>query len=124
MGITNSQGSASLKSVQSCQYFILGIHNMCGSRKIFQRGSKFDYVFFLVDEGRDDPKTTINGPSCWLGSFVVLQGIQASIARKSYIFVIFQGEGPDLLFPISGSVHVQTIEVDEGPDSTSKDTTQ
>ena len=28
---------------------------------------------------------------CWLGSFAVLQGIRASIAKKPYIFVIFQG---------------------------------
>ena len=27
---------------------------------------------------------------CWLGSFVIFQGILASIARTSYIFVIFQ----------------------------------
>ena len=30
---------------------------------------------------------------CWLGSFVVLQGIRTSIAKKPYIFVIFQGGG-------------------------------
>ena len=28
---------------------------------------------------------------CWLGSFVIFQGIQTSIAKKPYIFVIFQG---------------------------------
>ena len=28
---------------------------------------------------------------CWLGSFVILQGIQTSITRKPYKFVIFQG---------------------------------
>ena len=33
-----------------------------GSRKFSQRGSKFDN-FFLVDEGLEDPKTSINGPS-------------------------------------------------------------
>ena len=27
---------------------------------------------------------------CWLGSFIVFQGIRTSIAKKSYIFVIFQ----------------------------------
>ena len=27
-----------------------------------QRGSNFD-IFFLVDEGREDPNTTISGPS-------------------------------------------------------------
>ena len=94
---------------------------MRGSRKFFQRGSNFDYVFdvvFLVDEGREDPNTTKSGPSlarqrnaislagqswpnieCWLGSFVVLQEIRASIAKKNYIFVIFQGGGPDPLPP-------------------------
>ena len=30
---------------------------------------------------------------CWLGSFVVFQGIRTSIAKKPYIFVIFQGAG-------------------------------
>ena len=38
------------------------------SRKFCQRGSTFDNVFFmgfffLVDEGIEDPITTINGPS-------------------------------------------------------------
>ena len=32
------------------------------SRKFNQRGSNFD-VFFLFDEGRKDPNTTISGPS-------------------------------------------------------------
>ena len=83
------------------------------SRKIFQRGFNFDYDLkkkILVDEGREDPNTTISGPSsagqwnanieCWLGSFVVLQGIRASIAKKPYIFVIFQGEGQEPLSPL------------------------
>ena len=30
---------------------------------------------------------------CWLGSFVIFQGVRTSIARKPYIFVIFQGGG-------------------------------
>ena len=30
---------------------------------------------------------------CWLGSFVVLQGIRTSIAKKPYIVVIFQEGG-------------------------------
>ena len=34
--------------------------NMRGSRKISQRGSN---IFFLVDEGREDPNTTKSGPS-------------------------------------------------------------
>ena len=36
---------------------------MGGSRKFSQRGSKFDNVFFLVDEGIEGPNITINGPS-------------------------------------------------------------
>ena len=45
---------------------------MRGSRKFCQRGSKFDnvfflflffFIFFLVDEGIEDPTSTINGPS-------------------------------------------------------------
>ena len=33
------------------------------SKKFCQRGSDFDNGFFLVDEGRDDPNTTISGPT-------------------------------------------------------------
>ena len=36
------------------------------TRKFCQRGSKFDNVFFfffLVDYGRNDPNTTLSGPS-------------------------------------------------------------
>ena len=40
---------------------------MHGSRKLCQRGSNFDsvffYIFLLVDEGRKDPNTSISGPS-------------------------------------------------------------
>ena len=40
---------------------------MRGSRQFCPRGSNFDNIFFsfffLVDEGRKDPKTIINGPS-------------------------------------------------------------
>ena len=43
---------------------------MRGSRKFCHRGSNFDkvflpfsFTFFLVDEGREDPSTTISGPS-------------------------------------------------------------
>ena len=36
---------------------------MSGSRKFCQRGSNFDGFFFLVDEGRENPSTTMSGPS-------------------------------------------------------------
>ena len=63
----------------------------------------------LVDEGREDKwaiigppvKCHLNGVSLagrcwpkieyWLGSFLIFQGIKTSIAKKPYIFVIFQG---------------------------------
>ena len=45
---------------------------------------------------------------CWLGScFVIVQGIRTSIAKKTYMFVIFQrGGGPDSKLPPTGSAHV------------------
>ena len=47
---------------------------------------------------------------CWLGSFVIFQRIQTSIAKKPYIFVIFQGWGGGSRPPVSpsGSAHVIT----------------
>ena len=41
---------------------------------------------------------------CWLGSFVIFQGIRTSITKKPYIIVIFQG-GPNPLPPPSSSTH-------------------
>ena len=35
---------------------------MCGSRMFCQRGVTLTYAF-LVDEGREDPNTTISGPA-------------------------------------------------------------
>ena len=87
------------------------------SRKFFQRGSNFDYVYsFLVDKGREDSNITISGPSSarqqnaiymafrWradvgpLGSFVALLWIRTSISKKHY------SGGPDPQ-PPSGSAH-------------------
>ena len=89
---------------------------MHGSRNFCQWGPNYDKVFFIVDEERDDLNTTKCGPlsarqqnaiengvlladwwwpniECWLGSFVIFQGIRTSSAKKSYIFFIFQGGG-------------------------------
>ena len=103
---------------------------MRGSRKLCQGGGNFDlfFLFFLVDEGREGPNTIISGPSStrqrnaggpmkwrfaggpmiaqhWMPAWQLcdFQGIQTSIAKKTYIFVVFQG-GPDPL-PPSGSAH-------------------
>ena len=73
------------------------------SRKFCQRGSNFD-SFFLVYKGSEyHYRQAIicqwwPNIECWLGSFVIFQGIWTSIAKKPYIFVIFQG-GPDPLSP-------------------------
>ena len=94
----------------------------------FVRGVQF---CFLVDEGIEDLNAVMFGPSsarqwnaitmafCWQayagptlnasdGSFVIFQGIRTSIAKKSYMFVIFQGggggSGPPV--PPSGSAYV------------------
>ena len=41
-----------------------------------------------------------HGMLAWLLSFVIFQGIHTIIARKPYVIVIFQGEGPDPLSPL------------------------
>ena len=41
----------------------LAAASMRKSRKFCQRGSKFDPHFFLVDGGKEDPNTTLIGPS-------------------------------------------------------------
>ena len=86
---------------------------MRGSRKSFQRRSNFlTFVFrWLGDRGSkyhyelaiigSPAKRHLNGVSlagrwwpnteCWLVRFVVLQVIRTNIAKKPYIFVIFQG---------------------------------
>ena len=87
---------------------------MRGSRKFCQRGSNFDNICFQT-EGREDQSPTLNGPSSarqrnaikrhFAGmpthdecptlnvgfAAAIFQGIRTCIARKHYIFVIFQG---------------------------------
>ena len=62
-------------------------------------------------------KTSLNGVllagqywpiiECWLGSFVIFQGIRINIARKPYIFVIFHGGRVSWPCPPSGSGHAK-----------------
>ena len=47
---------------------------------------------------------------CWLGSFVIFQGIRASIAKKPYISVIFQW-GSGLPFPPLDPLELKHIHV-------------
>ena len=81
------------------------------SRKFFQRGPTLRVFYLLFFSWYHykraiivpQAKPYLNGVSlvgqwwpiteCWLGSFVVLQGIQTSIDKRPYIFVIFQGGG-------------------------------
>ena len=89
---------------------------MRGSGKFCQRGSNYDKVFFsfmrggggriqiplLAGHQRPACETPFNAfrwraddsnMECWLGSFLIFQGISTSIAKEPYIFVIFQGRG-------------------------------
>ena len=82
----------------------LGVYTlicMRGSRKFCQSGYNFDNVFFCMRGGtikrplkvchhRPDSVTPFE---CWLGGFVIFQGIRTCIAKKPFIFVIFQGGG-------------------------------
>ena len=88
----------------------------CGDPESIVRGGP-TLTFFFVDAGREDQNTTKSGPSSscqgnaiemafhWhaddgptlnadlVDSFVILCGIRTRIAKKPYIFVIFQGGG-------------------------------
>ena len=45
----------------------MGSHCICIKhariQKSLSEGSNFEYIFFLLDEGIDDPNATMNGPS-------------------------------------------------------------
>ena len=61
-----------------------------------QRGSDFDNVFFLVDEGRDDPNTTISGPTS-ARQQTPLKWSFTVVPLLALYLVIFRGSGPVLL---------------------------
>ena len=73
-------------------------------QKVCEMGSNFD--FFLFDEGRMDPNTTISGPSMcrqimaqhW--ELCDLKGIRTSIAEKPYNFCNFPGGGGGVRTPL------------------------
>ena len=78
---------------------------MRGSRKFFQRGSNFYYFFYHYNRAiivtlakRHFDGVSLAGrwwpiTECYFGNFVVLKGNQTGIAKRPYIFVIFQGVG-------------------------------
>ena len=83
-------------------FFIFFIFSWWG-----QRGSKYQYKWAIFGP---PAKHHLNGVSlmgrcwpnieCWLGRFVVLQGMWTSIVKKPYIFVIFHQRGPSLWPPL------------------------
>ena len=88
-----------------------------------QRGSNSDNVFFYLNNiknsahqcqialkaghHRPTSETPFKWPiiECWLGSFVIFQGILTSIAKKHYIFCDFSGRVQTPCPSPSGSVH-------------------
>ena len=56
---------------------------------------------FLVNKGKTKNDVWLAGRRCWLGSFVIFQGLRTCIAKEPYSFVIFQGGGGGY-----GSAHV------------------
>ena len=74
-------------SIFVTQSFIISMLRTCTScvdlKSFFQSGSNFDYIFFLVDEGREYPNTTISWPTsarqqnakkwCFAGGQIVAQ---------------------------------------------------
>ena len=81
-------------------------------QKCFDRVGPTLTTFFLMGERIQIPlRRAIIGPpeECWLSSFVAIQGIRFSIAKKPYIFVIFQWGWSGHTVPPSGSAHVQDL---------------
>ena len=80
----------------------------CSDPESFVRGGPNLIMFFSLIRGQRIPippaKRHLNSVSlagrrwpnieCWLSSFVIFQGNQTSIAKKTYIFVIYQGADP------------------------------
>ena len=100
--------AASWKFISNWNALFKRTHS-CSDPENFVRGGPF---FFY--QGAEKPTNTKTGPSlvnqgnaislagwlwpkieCWLGSFVIFQGIwiPISIVKKNYIFVIFRGGG-------------------------------
>ena len=90
--------------------------------KIIDMFQHYNNRQILVHEGREELSNTISGQSsalCWrvndcltlnAGLVAIFQGIRACIARKPYIFAIFQGgSGPNGPPPPHGSAHVFSL---------------
>ena len=77
---------------------------MRGSRKFCQRGTKltfFLFCFLLVDEGREDPSTTISGPSSAHQQNAIMafpwRADDGPTLNAGLVAAIFRGSGTVLL---------------------------
>ena len=71
---------------------VYGVNIICADPESFVRGGPtlttfIVILFFLVDEGRDDPKTLKTGhhrptSECWLDSFVISMGSGSVLIRN------------------------------------------
>ena len=114
----------------------------CGDPESFVRGGPTLTTSFLVDEWREDPSTTISGPSsarqrnaihlmefCWHADDgpTLNAGLAAAIlirpcmARKPYIFVIFQECSGPLSPPLDPKMHFPKETVSVDPDKMLQD---
>ena len=74
----------------------------------FVRGVPILIFFYLVEEERKYPNTTIRGHiECLLGSSVIFRGSGPVLLRNPLFFVIFQGRGVRTPCSPSGSAHVE-----------------
>ena len=128
---TYSKVASSLANISfcCCVYFVIlvlvlftppSVCQSCADPESFVRGGP-TLTTFLIDEGRDDPNTTLIGPSLasqrfagvpmmaqhWMlvGSFVIFQGIRTCIAKEPNSLVLFHGVGSEPPAPPSGSAH-------------------
>ena len=82
-------------------------------QKILSEGVQFwrFFIFFLKVDGGGGGWWWWPNIECWLGSFEIAQGIWTRIARKPYIFVIFQGRpGPPAPHPLDLNMWYHTVE--------------
>ena len=94
--------------------------NSCANpERFFREGPALTIFFFcLVYEGREDPNTTLSGPSsarqqrwpnieCWCGSLVITRGSGQVLHRNPIIFCHYSGEVSGPRVSRSGSAHAR-----------------
>ena len=78
------------------------------SNNVFVRSERIQ-IALKAGHHRSASGTQFKGPNnqfeCWLGSFVIVQCIRTSIAKKPYSVMIIQGAGVQTSCHFSGSAH-------------------